>query len=155
MSVPGQKAVYRISSTTRIWRTYRKRHDETRALTTGATTAVHSVHGDLFITFSPFIRLPRRYVGYNIAHIAYPVNRQIKNFSKSQSHFFRRKNSISATSTTILTTIITRYPYSQLSSGKPEKFMPYQPVSKVSGRKITVTTVKSFIRSFCWIDSCA
>lgn len=37
----------------------------------------------------------------------------------------------------------------------PEKFMPYQPVSSVSGRKITVTTVKSFIRSFCWIDSCA
>ena len=35
-----------------------------------------------FITFSPFIRLPRRYVGYNIAHIAYPVNRQIKNFFK-------------------------------------------------------------------------
>lgn len=35
-----------------------------------------------FITFSPFIRLPWRYVGYNIAHIAYPVNRQIKNFFK-------------------------------------------------------------------------
>ncbi len=36
-----------------------------------------------FITFSPFIRLPRRYVGYNIAHIAYPVNRQIKKISKA------------------------------------------------------------------------
>ena len=52
-----------------------------------------------------------------------------------------------------LTRITAGYPYFQWSSGIPTKFIPYQPTSRVRGRNTAVTTVKIFIRSFCWMDS--
>ena len=60
----------------------------------------------------------------------------------SHSHFFHLKNASSAAMMTRLSAMTVAYPYSQLSSGMFEKFMPYHPVMVVMGTKMDATTVR-------------
>ena len=73
----------------------------------------------------------------------------------ASQNFLRRKYQMHSATMTRLMSIMSGYPHGQASSGMPVKFMPYQPASSVSGRKMVVTTVRNFMISFCRMPICA
>lgn len=71
------------------------------------------------------------------------------------NHLFFLNFQINTAAIATLASITAGYPYFHLISGIYEKFIPYHPTRSESRRNITVTTVKTFIKSFCSIDSWA
>ena len=86
-----------------------------------------------------------------------PVNTFFQNFLKiyylpfarAYIHFFFLKIIYSTTISNSENPMTLIYPYCQSISGIFLKFMPYQPVIKVSGINIVVMTVRNCMTLFC------